>query len=359
MKQLLTILILAFAIHVSAQMDTTIYKVVEEAPRFPGCEMLDTTNAYKSQCAQRALLIFVNQNVNYPFEARDNNVEGTVVVSFVVEKDGYVSNASLLKDIGSGCGDEAMRVVNGMNEALKDAKLTWTPGKNKGKPVRAQVTLPIKFKLEDPKDYVIVNYRDTVYIVVDDSLTFKDGDAALQQFFAKNLKYPERFKDSCLIGTMDMTLLAEPDGYVEVLDLSDYWNLGNDFRWEAVKTATATWGLWNPAVRKGRQVPSSVEISVDFRPDAGRCPQAIAKYEKAVKLAEEGSDIFNEGMQEEGVAKLTEALAIFPNNANFLYLRGQAYMNMNRLTESCEDLQKVRGIVYLDVVEKLIPLICK
>lgn len=358
MKQLLTILLFACAMPLFAQNDTTIYKIVEEAPRFPGCETLDTTIAAKNQCAQRALLLFVNQNINYPAEAREQDIQGSVVVSFVVEKDGYISHPTLLKDLEAGCGAEAMRVVNGMNEALKQAKLTWTPGKNKGKPVRTQVSFPIKFKLEDPKDYVMVG-RDTVYVVVDDSLTFKNGDAALTDFFAKNLKYPEKYRDSCLIGTMDMTLLVEPDGYVEVLDLSDYWNLGNDFRWEAVKAATATWGMWNPATRKGRQVPSSVELTTVFRPDAGHCPQAIEKYENATALAQEGSDVFNEGLQEEGVAKLTEALAMFPNNANFLYLRGQAYMNMNKLTEACQDFQKVRGIVYLDIVERMIPLICK
>ncbi len=359
MKQLLTLFLFACAMPLFAQNDTTIYKIVEEAPRFPGCESLDTTIDVKNQCAQKALLMFFNQNVRYPVVARDSNIQGTVAISFVVEKDGYVSNVTLLKDIGGGCGEEAKRVANGMNEALKQAKLTWTPGKTAGKTVRTQVSLPIKFKLEEPSDFVIVNNRDSVYIVVDDSLAYEGGDAALEQFFAKNLKYPAQYKDSCLIGTMDMTLLARPDGLVKVLDLSDYWNLGNEFRWEAVRAATATWGQWNPATRKGRQVPSSTEITVAFRPDAARCPQAIAKYEKAMALGDNGSLLFNEGKQEEGIAKLTEALAMFPNNANFLYLRGQAYMNMNRLDEACEDFKRVRATVYLDVVEQVIPLICK
>lgn len=358
MKQLLTLCLLAFSLPLFSQVDTTIYKVVEEQPRFPGCEMLDTTIDVKNQCAQRALLSFVNQNINYPFEARDKNVEGTVYVSFVVEKDGYISNAKLLKDIGSGCGDEAMRVLNGMNGAMKEARLAWAPGKSKGKPVRTLVSLPIKFKLEEPSDFVFVG-ADTVFVTVDDSVTYKGGDAALIAFFDKNLKYPAAFKDSCRIGTMDMTLLTEPSGYVRVLDLSDYWNLGNEFRWEAVKAATATWGQWNAATRKGRQVPSSATITVSFRPDAKRCPQAISKYEQATHLAEEGSKMFNEGQQEAGIAKLTEALALFPNNANFLYMRGQAYMNMKKLTEACQDFQKIRGIVYIDVVEKLIPLLCR
>ncbi|MCC6726402.1 MAG: energy transducer TonB [Saprospiraceae bacterium] len=359
MRQLIIsfcLLVLSFTL--VAQNDTTIYKIVEEAPRFPGCEMLDTTVDVKNLCAQRALLLFFNQNINYPMQASQQNLEGTVALSFVVEKDGYISNLKLVKDIGGGCGDEAMRVASGMNEALKQAKIAWTPGKMKGKPVRSQVNVPIKFKLTEPEDFVMVG-RDSVWITVDDSLTYKGGDEALEQFFKNGLHYPERFKDSCIVGTMDMTLLARPDGSVLVLDLSDYWNLGNDFRWEAVKTANATWGQWKPATRNGRQVPSSVEITVKFQPEAGKCPQAVAKYDQAINLANEGSALYNDGKHEEGVGKLTEALGLFPNNANFLYLRGQAYMNMNRMTEACEDFKKVRAIVYLDVVEKLVPLICK
>ncbi|MBK8564476.1 MAG: TonB family protein [Saprospiraceae bacterium] len=359
MRQLLTICaFLALALSLGAQNDTTIYKIVDEAARFPGCESLDTTIDVKNLCSQRSLLLFFNQNINYPLPARDQNIEGTVALSFVVEKDGTISNIRVVKDIGGGCGEEALRVASGMNEALKQAKLAWTPGKMKGKTVRTQVNLPIKFKLTEPDDFVMVG-RDSVWITVDDSLAYKPGLAAMEQFFAKQLKYPAQFKDSCIIGTMDMTLLARPDGSVLVLDLSDYWNLGNEFRWEAVKTATATWGQWQPATRKGRQVPSSVEITVKFSPAAGKCPQAVAKYDEAVKLAEAGSALYNEGKHEEGVAKLTEALALFPSNANFLYLRGQAYMNMDRMTEACEDFKKVRATVYLDVVEKLVPLICK
>ncbi len=359
MRQLLTSFCLFWlAFTLNAQTDTTIYKIVDEVPRFPGCESLDTTIDVKNLCAQRALLLFFNQNISYPMQARDQNIEGTVALTFVVEKDGSISNPKVVKDIGGGCGEEALRVASGMNEALKQVKLAWAPGKMKGKIVRTQVNVPIKFKLTEPDDFVIVD-RDSVWITVDDSLTYKAGQAALEQYFAKQLKYPDRYKDSCLIGTMDMTLLARPDGSVLVLDLSDYWNLGNEFRWEAVKAATATWGQWQPATRKGRQVPSSVELTVKFSPTAGKCPQAVAKHDKAVKLADEGSALYNEGKHEEGVAKLTEALGLFPNNANFLYLRGQAYMNMDRMSDACEDFKKVRATVYLEMVEKLVPLICK
>ncbi len=360
MKQITTVIFMLFSLALFSQnMDTTIYNVVEEAPRFPGCEELDTTIAAKVECAQTSLLLFFNRNIAYPLQAREQNIEGTVVLNFVVEKDGYISNPTIVKDIGGGCGEEAMRVAEGMNEALKSAKLTWVPGKIKGAPVRTQMTTPIRFKIQNPPDFVIVNFRDTVYVEVDDSLSYPGGDAALQEYLKTHLQYPAHFRDSCKIGNMDLSLMARPDGLVKVIDLADYWNLGSDFCWEAIKTATSTWGQWTPATRNGKEVPSSYDLSLTFLPDAAKCPQVISQFEKAEALAEEGSDLFNEGKQEEGVKKLSEALQLFPNNANFLYLRGQAYMNMKRMDEACADFKKVQSIAAIDVVAQLIPVICK
>jgi hypothetical protein len=359
MKQLLTLFFSAFSIWLFSQNDTTVYTVVDEMPRFPGCEEKDTTLEAKIKCAQTNLLVFFNSNIVYPLEARQQNLEGTVVLSLVVEKDGYISNPVVKKDIGGGTGDEAMRVALGMNEALKQAKLTWTPGKKGGKAVRSLVTVPIKFKLQDPPDFVIVNRRDTVFVVLDDSLGYKEGNDALGKYFTEKLTYPEEYKDTCLIGDMDMTLLVRPDGAVKVLDLSDYWNLGWDFQFQAIKTAVSTWGKWKPATRKGKDVPASIDLSVSFRPDAAQCAQRIAQYQTANQLANEGSSLFNEGKQAEGIQKLNEALQLFPNNANFLYLRGQAYMKMEKMDEACADFRKVQSMTYIDVVNQLIPIICK
>ncbi len=359
MKQLLTLFFSAFYFLLFSQNDTTIYVVADEMPRFHGCEAMDTTLEAKIKCSQTNLLVFFNSNIVYPLEARQQGIEGTVVLSLVVEKDGYISNPVVKKDIGGGTGDEAMRVALGMNEALKQAKLAWTPGKKDGKPVRTQMTVPIKFKLQDPPDFVIVNRRDTVFVVLDDSLAYKDGEAALTKYFAEKLAFPEAYKDSCLIGDMDMTVMVRPDGSVKVLDLSDYWNLGWDFQFQAIKTAISTWGKWKPAIRKGKEVPASLDLGVFFRPDAAKCAQRISQYETAIQLADEGSNLFNEGKQEEGILKLNEALQLFPNNANFLYLRGHAYMKMDKLTEACADFRKVQSMTYIDVVNKLIPLICK
>jgi protein TonB len=66
------------------------------------------------------------------------------VIQFVVEKDGKIADPRIVRDIGAGCGEEALRVVemmNGMSER-------WTPGKQRGRPVRVQFTLPVRFRLE-------------------------------------------------------------------------------------------------------------------------------------------------------------------------------------------------------------------
>lgn len=103
-----------------------IFVFVEKNPEYPGGE--------------EALYKFLGENIKYPDMARDNNITGTVVVKFVVEKDGRITKASILREIGGGCGKEALRVINSMPK--------WSPGQQSGKPVRTEFTLPVQFQLE-------------------------------------------------------------------------------------------------------------------------------------------------------------------------------------------------------------------
>lgn len=120
-----------------------IFRVVEEMPRFPGCEDQPDMNSKRS-CAEQKLIEFIYSNVAYPKVARENNVEGTVVIQFVVDVDGCVKNAVIVRDIGGGCGQEALRVVSKMDEMPEK----WIPGKQRGKAVPVLLNLPIRFKLE-------------------------------------------------------------------------------------------------------------------------------------------------------------------------------------------------------------------
>lgn len=107
--------------------DDTYFQVVDEEPSFPG--------------GMEAMYKFLAENIKYPQEAKDNNISGRVFVSFIVEPDGSITNPRLLRDIGGGCGQEAIRVVKLMPR--------WKPGKNKGQTVRVQFNLPVNFTLTD------------------------------------------------------------------------------------------------------------------------------------------------------------------------------------------------------------------
>lgn len=82
---------------------------------------------------------FLKNNMTYPKEAQRSKTEGTVFVSFIINKDGSISDAVVIKGIGEGCDEEAVRVVSIFPN--------WTPGMNGGKPVRARFVLPLDFKL--------------------------------------------------------------------------------------------------------------------------------------------------------------------------------------------------------------------
>jgi TonB family protein len=83
---------------------------------------------------------YLSKNISYPKIAAENKIEGKVIVQFVVEKDGSISNASVIRKVGWGMDEEALRVVSNMP--------TWKPGKQNGKPIRVKYNLPVNFKLK-------------------------------------------------------------------------------------------------------------------------------------------------------------------------------------------------------------------
>ncbi|QHT69112.1 TonB family protein [Rhodocytophaga rosea] len=82
---------------------------------------------------------YIGKNIKYPDQARRLGVEGKVFVQFVVDKDGGITDVQVLKGIGSGCDEESIRVLNNAPK--------WTPGKQRGRPVRVRMSVPIIFKL--------------------------------------------------------------------------------------------------------------------------------------------------------------------------------------------------------------------
>ena len=117
------------------RMDTIHEEVIEDGELF-GC-IVETMPSFRG--GQQKLFEFIGNNVVYPQEAIDVGVEGRVFVEFYIEKDGSVTDGKVLKGIGYGCDEEALRVIGLMPK--------WYPGKQRGKAVRVRYTLPINFKL--------------------------------------------------------------------------------------------------------------------------------------------------------------------------------------------------------------------
>lgn len=103
-----------------------IFTFVEQMPEFPG----GVQEMYK----------YLSRNIRYPAIARENNITGRVIVRFVVDEAGKVSNVEVVKGIGGGCDEEARRVIAGMPP--------WRAGKQNGRPVKVYYTMPVIFRLE-------------------------------------------------------------------------------------------------------------------------------------------------------------------------------------------------------------------
>ncbi|MBU0488596.1 MAG: energy transducer TonB [Bacteroidetes bacterium] len=102
-----------------------IFTIVEDMPAFPG--------------GDEARLKYLSENIKYPQMAKESGISGTVYVTFVVNQDGKIVDVKVLRGIGGGCDEEAIRVIKGMPK--------WSAGKQRGKAVRVQFNMPIRFTL--------------------------------------------------------------------------------------------------------------------------------------------------------------------------------------------------------------------
>mgnify|MGYP001766068090 CR=1 FL=1 len=105
--------------------DPEILYIAQEMPSFPGGES--------------ALFDYLRRNIDYPVQAREAGISGVVYIGFVVEADGSISTVTVQRELAGGCTEEAVRVISQMPK--------WNPGKQRGKPVRVRLSLPVRFTL--------------------------------------------------------------------------------------------------------------------------------------------------------------------------------------------------------------------
>lgn len=282
-----------------------IYTAVQEAPRFPGGE----NEIYK----------FLSKNTRYPAKAAQNNIQGRVVVQFVIEKDGSIGEVKIVRSVDPDLDKEAMRVIKSMPK--------FTPGKQNGQNVRCWYNIPVSFKLgqsaaEQPEesgptsisnmgnnlliflDGVEITQEQLNQVPTDDiksisiikdatALTaygergangvliiesknkaansndgcaarFDGGDDAMYQFVANNIRYPEEVAKADIQGIVTLNVEILKDGSIGKIDVADNTSDNQELADEAIRV-TRQMPKFIPALYHGKPVSSYVKIPFSFK----------------------------------------------------------------------------------------------
>ncbi len=238
-----------------APSNDSIYQIVEEMPQFPGGE--------------KAMMEYVAKNVKYPQEAKDKEIQGRVFVGFIVEKDGSVNEVKVLRSIGGGCDEEAVRVVKAMPK--------WKPGKQKGEPVRVSYMLPINFKLNDDTTTKSVKKTeankpdmkpnaDGIYQIVEEMPRFPGDDKALKEYLNNNLSVPEKYKDMDVNAEyrVFVRFVVAEDGSVTNVELAKSNPSKQDLNEEALRVVKAM-PKWNPGKMDGKPVKVYFNLPIIYK----------------------------------------------------------------------------------------------
>lgn len=205
-----------------------VFMVVEQMPLFAG--------ATTKEESHKALFQFIARNIKYPEVAREQRVQGTNVVQFIVRKDGSVDDVQLLRDVGAGTGEESMRVIRAMP--------AWEPGYQKGRAVHVQYRIPIRFKLpaDENESLSIIQIEELqddsvadsavrkhdagdIFMKVDQMPLFagteneKESIQAVMSFIGEQLSYPRVAKEQGIEGTTVVQFVIDTDGAVTDVQL--------------------------------------------------------------------------------------------------------------------------------------------
>jgi TonB family protein len=242
---------------VATSKEDTVYQVVEQMPQFPGGEY--------------ALMEHISKNIVYPVEAKEKEIQGRVFINFVIEKDGSVSNVKVLRGIGGGCDEEAVRAVSSLPK--------WKPGKQKGKPVRVHYQIPILFKLDNPQkaqdqdpkrekqmevEKVIHSGPDKngVYQTVEEMPLYPGGESAMMEYVAKNIVYPQEARDKEISGCVFVGFIVEKDGSIGEVKLLS--GIGGGCDEEAIRVIKDM-PKWKPGKQDGKPVRVSYQMPIFFK----------------------------------------------------------------------------------------------
>lgn len=323
-----------------------IFKVVEESPRFPGCESLSSMDE-KKKCAAEKMLQYLYQNIRYPDQARKDSIQGRAVITFVIEKDGRITDAEIVRDLGGGCGAEALRVINLMNSMPEK----WIPGKQGGKSVAVQFNIPIAFKLSGNSSTNLTPSANSfdkngpsvatsqlilksktgqeIFKVVEEAPRFpgcenlveidakkKCADEKMLQFLYKNINYPKEAKEKGIQGRVVIGFVIEADGTVG--ESAIVKEIGGGCGAEALRVINLMNTLhekWIPGKQRGNAVAVQYNIPMAFKLENGSMPAPKESTEKEItKVLVTAAPPDNQ--KRDVVKSMENKLSLIPNPAN-------------------------------------------
>ena len=243
--------------------DTTnvVYEVVEIQPSPPGG--MAGWNKY------------LMENLRYPTNAQRKGIEGTVIVAFVVNTDGTTTDIEILRSVGGGCDEEVIRIVKGSPK--------WTPGMQRGTPVRTRMRLPLRFMLggTDPsRDSTEVSLNAVplppatdgqdssqegaalFFDVVDTPPSPVGGFDAWSRHLSENLTYPTSARMKGIQGSVLVSFIVNTDGTIEGIELVQ--GIGGGCDEEAIRIIKSS-PSWTPGMIKGKAVRTRMKIPIGFR----------------------------------------------------------------------------------------------
>ena len=236
-----------------------IYDTCDIMPEFPG--------------GQSALLQFLAKSIKYPAEAQQQGKQGKVVVTFVIEKDGSITDAKVVRTDNPVFNEEALRVVNSMPK--------WKPGKQRGKEVRVSYTVPVIFSL-DGKGYQKAMStakgntksnatqaqsgsdfdENQLFQIVEEMPEFPGGMGACLKFLMANTEYPEKAKAQKVEGKVSVKFVVEKDGSISNPQIIKGGNpLLND---EALRVVNSM-PKWKPGKQRGKVVRVGYTVPIIFK----------------------------------------------------------------------------------------------
>lgn len=238
----------------------TIFKVVEEMPRFPGCEHLALSIRNKEDCAKEKMLDYIYEVQQYPEEAEKNGTSGMAVAQFTIWKDSTIRNIKVVRNPGDGIGIEAQRIV----ESMKHMDQKWIPGRQRGQSVCVQYTLPIKFKLENQ---FRIHQLDKGPIFPD-CIGEEDPECTkekLAEFIRENQLYPEEALKHKTEGFVEVVFLIGTDGQVSgVRALNKLENGLSEDAVEIIRWMNSEKMYWRPGQMDGDDVITEYQVTIEY-----------------------------------------------------------------------------------------------